>query len=156
LLSDILTIIGITLIPLAELRGSIPLGILHYGLNTGLVFALCTLTNILIYFPYIWLLDLLYKRLLSRWEPFERYLSRTRRRGEPVIRKYGAWGLLVFVAIPLPTTGVYTGALLAWLLGVNRHQGLLAVIIGVLIAAILVTLAALSVIHIPLFIKNGF
>ena len=155
MLSDILAIIGVTLLPLAELRGGIPLGILHYGLNTGLVFVLCTVTNILIFFPIIWLLDLLYKRLLSRWELFERYLACTRRRGEPAIRKYGAWGLLLFVAVPLPTTGVYTSALLAWLLGVNRRQGLLAITVGVLIAAILVTLATLSVIHIPLFIKNG-
>jgi len=155
LLPDILVIIGVTLLPLAELRGGIPLGILHYGLNTGLVFILCTVANILLFFPIIWLLDLLYERLLSRWELFERYLTRTRRRGEPAIRKYGAWGLLLFVAVPLPTTGVYTGALMAWLLGVNRRQGLLAIIAGVLIAAILVTLASLSVIHIPLFIKNG-
>ena len=131
------------------------MGILHYGLDTGLVFIICAVTNILLFFPIIWLLDLFDERLLCRWELFERYLARTRRRGEPAIRKYGAWGLLLFVAIPMPTTGVYTGALLAWLLGVNRRQSLLAIIVGVLIAAILVTLASLSIIHIPLFIKNG-
>jgi uncharacterized membrane protein len=152
LLEDILITIGLTLLPVSELRGGIPWGV-NQGLGIGLVFIICTITNILIFFPYIWLLDMFYDSLLSKWPLFERYLEYTRRRGTRLVTKYGAWGLFFFVAVPLPTTGVYTGTLLAWIFGVDRRQGLIAVIAGVLVAAILVSLITMSIINIPIFIK---
>lgn len=134
-----------TMAPISELRGGIPWGIAH-GLNPWLVVPLCIVFNILIFFPVVWLLDLLYDRLFSRWKLFDFYLSRVRRRGERLVGRYGHWGLAIFIGIPLPWTGVYSGTLLAWALGVPRRQALTAVCVGVVMAAVLVTLATYGVI----------
>ena len=53
--------------------------------------------------------------------------------------KYGFWGLMVFVAIPLPMTGAWTGAVAAWLLGIEKHKALLAIVLGIIIASGIVT-----------------
>ena len=66
------------------------------------------------------------------------------------VEKYGLIGLALFVAVPLPGSGVYAGALLAWALGMNKKYTLFSIFLsltaGVLIAGILVTLACLGVV----------
>ena len=54
--------------------------------------------------------------------------------------KYGYWGLAIFVSIPLPFTGAWTGALGAWILGMDRKRSMLVVAAGVLMAGVIVTL----------------
>ena len=134
-----------TIAPISELRGGIPWGVAH-GLSPWLVVPLCIVFNILIFFPIVWVLDRLYDRLFSRWKLFDIYLGRVRRRGERLVGKYGYWGLAIFIGLPLPWTGVYSGTLLAWVLGVPRRQALIAVSAGVVMAAVLVTLATYGVI----------
>ena len=134
-----------TIAPISELRGGIPWGIAH-GLSPWLVVPLCIIFNILIFFPVVWLLNLLYDRLFCRWRLLNFYLNRVRRLGERLVGRYGHWGLAIFIGIPLPWTGVYSGTLLAWVLGVPRRQALLAVSVGVVIAAVIVTLATYGVI----------
>ncbi|HIB85266.1 MAG TPA: ligand-binding protein SH3, partial [Chromatiaceae bacterium] len=60
------------------------------------------------------------------------------------IDKYGFWGLMVFVMIPLPVTGAYTGSFAAWIFGVKRRKAFLAVSLGVLIAGVIVTTVVLT------------
>ena len=127
------------------MRGGIPWGIAH-GLSPWLVVPLCIVFNILIFFPLVWIMDRIYARYLSRWKLFEFYLSRVRRYGERLVRRYGHWGLAIFIGIPLPWTGVYSGTILAWVLGVERRRALLAVNLGVLMASVIVTLATLGII----------
>jgi uncharacterized membrane protein len=144
LLQAIYTVLW-TIAPISELRGGIPWGIAN-GLNPWLVVPLCIACNILVFFPWIWLLDLLYEKVFSRWALFNLYLDRVRRRGEHLVHGHGHWGLAIFIGIPLPWTGVYSGTLLAWVLGVERRKALLAVSVGVVIAAVLVTLATYGII----------
>jgi len=56
-----------------------------------------------------------------------------------LIEKYGFWGVTIFVAIPLPVTGAYTGTVAAWLFGLDRKKSLLAVLVGVCIAGLVVS-----------------
>jgi uncharacterized membrane protein len=75
--------------------------------------------------------------------------NRAHLKGETV-EKYGHWGLLIFVAIPLPGTGAWTGALIAALLNIRTAKAVPVILIGVCIAAAIMTLITYGVIHIVL------
>jgi uncharacterized membrane protein len=123
-------------VPWIELRGSIIYGI-GEKLDPVVVFFTAVVINILLFFPIYFGLKFAYKYLI-RWKFFERTTKRIRERGEPYVKKYGVIGLGVFIGIPLPGSGVYSGTLLAWLLGMGWKKAFVASIIGVLIAGSIV------------------
>jgi uncharacterized membrane protein len=134
-------------LPIAELRGGIPLAMTSNA-PLGVIFTLCVLANILI-IPLIFLfLDFLHERLMEKRfysKLFSKLINRTRRKIEHRIgTKWEYPALLLLVAIPLPGTGVYTGSLAAWLFKLNRKKSLLTIALGVLIAGMIVTLATLG------------
>jgi uncharacterized membrane protein len=86
--------------------------------------------------------------VFTRIPYFDDYLVRVRRKGEPTVRKYGLLGLLLFVAVPLPITGAYTGTVLSWLLAMEWKRSFIAVGIGVVCAGVIVMLATLGVISV--------
>jgi uncharacterized membrane protein len=67
---------------------------------------------------------------------------RARRKVQDAVKRWGYWGLAVFVAIPLPLTGAWTGILGAWVLGMEWRKSMAAVAAGVLVAGIVVTVVA--------------
>ena len=131
--------------PISELRGGIPVGILKYELNPLLVFLIAVTANALIFFPVFFVLRLFYDRLLYRIPLFDKYLDGLRKRGKPKVDKYGFWGLALFVGVPLPLTGAYTGTILAWLLGMDWRKAFGAVGLGVVLAGVVVFLITLLV-----------
>lgn len=139
-------VLAATLSPISELRGGIPLGI-SLGLDPVLTFIIAVIANALLFFPIFLLLRLFYDKLLSRIELFSRYLAGVRRRGEPIVTKYGFTGLTLFVAVPLPLMGVYTATILAWLLDMNWRKAFPAVSLGALAAGIIVLLITMGVIQ---------
>lgn len=140
-------LIGIllSLAPVSELRGGIPFAITQ-GANVWAAFVFCVIANIIVA-PLLFLfLDYLHGHLI-KFNPYRKtfnaFLRRIRKRKEKVERTYESWGILAlacYVAIPLPITGVWTGTLIAWLLGLKRNRSLLAICLGVIIAGIIVTL----------------
>lgn len=134
-------------IPVVELRGAIPLGI-AMGMGAWKVFALAVLGNSLPIVPLMLFLEPLAKFLSARSSQGQRFFqwlfARTRRHSAQV-DKYGAVGLMLFVGIPLPGTGAWTGAILAFLLGIRFRYAFWALLLGVIEAGILVTLASLGV-----------
>jgi uncharacterized membrane protein len=134
----------ISLLPVAELRGSIPLAL---GLKVApplLVFLICVGLNLLV-IPITFVgLDLLAPPLIRRSKRIASIFAWFLKRGHG--RKWGMVGLALFVGIPLPVTGAYTGVLIAYLLGMKRGQAALAIATGVVMAGILVTLATLGII----------
>jgi len=87
---------------------------------------------------------------------FDYFLERTRRRIGPKVEKYGYLGLTLFVAIPLPVTGAYTGTLGAWFFKLKKRKSFLAVFLGVVIAGIIVSIVSIFGIHIfDIFIKKN-
>jgi uncharacterized membrane protein len=137
-----------TILPISELRGGIPLGI-SLGLDPWFTFFIAVIANALIFFPIFFVLRLFYDKLLSRIPLFNKYLDNLRKRGKPKVEKYGFWGLTLFVAIPLPITGAYTGTILAWLLGMDWRKAFPAVGLGVIVAGIVVLLITLGVTSTP-------
>jgi uncharacterized membrane protein len=85
------------------------------------------------------------ERFLRRWHSFDRFFTwlfaRTQRRSG-LIRRYGRLGLVLFVSIPAPMTGAWTGSVAAYLLRLPLGQAVLCIILGIVIAAAIVTLAA--------------
>jgi len=147
-MSGYLWIALITLAPWIELRASIPigiiptdlgitLGIIPADLNPLLVFVIAVVVNILLFFPIYFGLKFAHKYLV-RWKFYEKTTTRIREKGEPYIKKYGFIGLGVFIGIPLPGSGVYSGTLLAWLVGMGWKKAFAAAVIGVLIAGSIV------------------
>jgi uncharacterized membrane protein len=97
-------------------------------------------------------------KLLSRWPLYLRFyeavLARARTKVHAAVERYGYWGLAVFVAIPLPMTGAYTGTLGAWVLGMQRRKALLAVTAGVVVAgAVVATVTVLGIKALSFFVK---
>ncbi|HOM95340.1 MAG: small multi-drug export protein [Candidatus Methanofastidiosa archaeon] len=136
----------ISMIPWIELRGSIPAGVLM-NLDFTKVFLISLLGGIII-IPFVFtLLDHIFPiirkinvidKLYLYWESVvqKRY------------KKYTDWelvGLLIFVAVPLPGTGAYTGTFLSYLFGLNRKWSFVAISLGVLIAGIIVSIISLGI-----------
>lgn len=144
----------LTVLPVSELRGGIPLGI-SLGLDPLFTFFIAVIANALMFFPIFFGLRLFYDKLLSRIPLFNKYLDSVRKRGKPKVDKYGFWGLTFFVALPLPITGVYTGTALAWLLGMDWRKAFPPIGIGVIIAGVIVLLGTLGVMEVfDIFVKS--
>lgn len=142
---DLLLLIGLTLVPWVELRGAIPLGI-AMGYHPLWIMTVAVVANCALIVPTFAALDLLYARWFSRWAFLRRQLERVRVSGGAYLDRYGLPGLALFVAVPLPGTGAYSGTLLAWVMGVRRRSAVVAIAAGVLGAGLMVTLAATGVI----------
>ncbi|MFH1835487.1 MAG: small multi-drug export protein [Methanobacteriota archaeon] len=134
-----LYLIFITLVPGIELRGAIPYGIFEGSLNPVNVFVVAVLTNILVIYPAFIFLDIVFD-IAMRVPLVKRYIKKTQRKAKPYVDKYGVIGLAFFVAIPLPGTGAYSGALAAHLFGMKNKKAFIAISFGVLTAGILVFL----------------
>ncbi|MBU7014419.1 MAG: small multi-drug export protein [Theionarchaea archaeon] len=137
-------LIFISMLPWIELRGGIPVGI-SKGLDPLAVFAVCTVTDILI-IPLILVFLRYAVPLVLRIERINRLYQwnvvRTLKRYEKY-RKWEELGLALFVAIPLPFTGVYSGTLVSYILDFKKREAVLSISCGAILAGILVT--ALSV-----------
>lgn len=140
-LSPELTIFLIALLPIVELRGAVPVGINFYHLVWYKVSILALLGNILPV-PFLLLFLAQLAKVLSKISFFAKFFdwlfTRTRKKSK-IIEEYKFWGLLIFVAIPLPGTGAWTGSVAAFLLGMDFKLSLLAISVGVFLACILVT-----------------
>jgi len=143
----ILILILITLIPTLELRASIPYGILRTDMHWETVILVCVVTNIVLG-PLVYLILDKAIALLLKFEwlkgIYQRTVTRTQRRIQKSVNRYGEMGVAMFIGIPLPGTGSYSGALGAYLLGLGYRKFIVANIIGVLMAGTIVTLVVLT------------
>jgi len=144
-ISNILAVLAIAASPISELRGAIPVAITVFQFPYYYAFLFAIIGNLLPV-PFILLFLDAVSRMLSKVSPFNRILNwlfeRTRRRGK-IIQKYQRIGLVLFVAIPLPVTGAWTGSLAAVLFGLKFKHAFLSIFIGILIAGTIVTCASL-------------
>jgi uncharacterized membrane protein len=151
-------IVAISTLPIVELRGAIPVG--HILLpdtdkstrlgrddwaRSARIFFYAVLGNMLPV-PFILLLlgpiSNLCMKVPAGKKFFDWLFARTRRKTAD-IEKYEFWGLAIFVAIPLPATGAWTGAMAGWLLGLDFFRSLLSIFFGVLGAGVIMTALAL-------------
>ncbi len=140
----------IAMTPIFELRGSIPVAITFFHMNPFMAYLWSVLGNIL---PMVFLVFFLEKvsfflsEKFEFWKKFFDWLfARTRRKVQKQIEKYGDWGLFFFVAIPLPITGAWTGALAAFLFGINKIKAILIISLGIMTSGVIVSLLTLGII----------
>ena len=141
-ISDELKVSLIAMIPIFELRGAIPIGIKHYHLPYWKTFVFSVAGNMIPIFFILLFFDIITK-LFFKIPILKKILlkifERTRKKSAS-IEKYEELGLMLFVAIPLPVTGAWTGSLAAYLFGLNFWKSILFIFLGVLIAGIVVSL----------------
>jgi len=143
MLKTILILIAITFLPFLELRASIPYGLLNTDLNWSIVFIVCVITNILLGpILYVFLDKFIHLFLKIKWinKIYNYYVIKTQKKIHKYVDKYGEIGVALFIGIPLPGSGTYSGALGSYILGLSYKRFFIANIIGVLIAATAVTL----------------
>ena len=145
-MNDYIYTIILSMMPIAELRGGIPYALAH-DINPVTAYLISCGANILA-FPIVYLFMGFFHDLFSKMQwyanLFEKIVVRTRSKVGNNLEKWGFWGLMVFVMVPLPVTGAYTGSFAAWVFGIEKRKGLLAVSLGVLIAGLIVTAIFLS------------
>ena len=129
-------------LPITELRLSIPYFIMYEKIDIFTAVLYSVIGNILIGILVFNIISpIIYKirnsYILSR--PINYIINRTKTRSS-LINNFKALGLMVFIGIPLPFTGVWTGSLAAYLFGVTRKRAMLAIVLGVLMSATIVTL----------------
>lgn len=148
----ILTVLVISMIPLVELRGAIPVAVgMDLGLPEWLVLIVAIIGN-MIPVPIIYFFA---RKVLNwgsskcKWKPFKEFcdfcLKKGEKGGKKLLSKTGKYGtyfaLFLFVAIPIPGTGAWTGTLAASILKLDFKKTMIAILAGVLVAG-LVMLAA--------------
>ncbi len=145
---NILKIAFISALPITELRGAIPIALTIYKMPVFPAYFFAVLGNIV---PVIFLLLYLkpFSDFLCRWHflnIFFKWLFKRTHQYEEKFEKYGALFLLVFVAVPLPGTGAWTGSIAAFVFGIRFWYAFPAIVGGIIIAGIVVTLTSLGII----------
>lgn len=130
--------------PISELRGAIPFALAN-SMPVIPAYFYCVLLNfmasILVYFFLMTFHKLFYKITFYK-KFFDKFIEKARYKVGKHLDKYGWWGLAVFVAVPLPITGAITGTFGAWVLGMKKRQLFPAILAGIAIAGIIVTIVS--------------
>ena len=133
----------ISMVPILELRGGMIAAAL-FGLPWLRALIFCILGNMLP-MPFVLLLITKIFDLLKKTKAFRPMVEKLEKRAmgkKDKIEKYEFWGLVLFVGIPLPGTGGWTGSLVAAMLGVKFRKAFPAVILGILLAATIMSLVS--------------
>lgn len=137
--ADVLHTFLFSLSPFGEARAGIPLGVL-LGLPPFVSFAAGLMGNLLVYPSFSWLINRFNQRLWQQ-HGYRKHSIRLMRRAKKgvggQVSKYGFWGLMVFVMIPLPVTGAYMGTIAAKVLNIPNRSALYAISIGVTISSLI-------------------
>jgi uncharacterized membrane protein len=139
--TTLLLTVALSLLPISELRGAIPFAVLR-GMDllpAALIGIAANAAVPVVAYLFLSTFHKLLYRIGAYRRFFDRFVEKARVKVHASVEKYGYWGLLVFVAIPLPVTGAWTGALGAWVLGMEKRKSMLAIAGGVIVAGLIVT-----------------
>ncbi len=145
-------------LPISELRGAIPFAIAR-GMDWRWAYLYAVGLNALVA-PACWIFLSTFHKLFLKmaWYRsfFDGFVERARAKIHAEVEKWGWLGIAVFVAIPLPVTGAWTGTLGAWVLGLGKRKTMLAVVLGVAGAGAIVTaVTVLGIRALDLFVKRA-
>jgi uncharacterized membrane protein len=144
--SQEITVVLVAALPIFELRLAIPLGILKFNLPWVKVYFLSLLGNLILVVPLLIFFKYFFHHLekikfLDRL--FKWWFRRVERKAK-IVEKWGFWGLVLFVAIPLPVTGAWTGSVAATLFEMKIKKAFVAISLGVAFAGIIVSCISLG------------
>ena len=135
-------IILVSALPITELRFSIPYFILAHNIHWPTAFIFSVIGNILIGILIIYIIApimIYFKQNMYLSKPINYILNRTKSKSL-LINNFKLFGLILFIAIPMPFTGVWTGSLAAHLLSIEKKRAVIGIVIGVIISACIVTI----------------
>ncbi len=138
----------ISMVPIVELRLGLPYGI-ALGLPYWLALTVSLLGNMLPVPFIIIYIKRIFAWLRKHWPGLDGFICRLERKAEgkgDKVEKYGTWGLLILVAVPLPGTGAWTGSLVAALLNLKVQKATPVIFVGVCIAAFIMSVLTYGVI----------
>ena len=147
MLKHLIYIFAISMVPVIELRGAIPVG-LSLGVPYWAVFATALFGNLLPVPILILFTTQVFGWLRKKSPLLERFVSRMERKAETkreLVDRYKFLGLFILVAIPLPGTGAWTGSLVSAVFGIDLKHAMPAIALGVLTAGIVVSLISYGV-----------
>lgn len=146
----LITTFFISMVPIVELRLGLP-----YGIALGLEYPLALMAALLgnmVPVPFIIAyIERIFAWLRKHFPKMNAFICRLENRAHlkgETVQKYGPWGLLIFVAIPIPGTGAWTGSLIAAVLGIKADRAVPVILLGICIAAAIMTLITYGVIHV--------
>ena len=134
----------ISISPFGEARAGIPYAVLN-DIHIIWAFIIGLIGNLLIFPLLMWLIDTFSLKLWPNRTYRKGVVKLSRRAKKSVgknFQKYGFWGLMVFVMIPLPGTGAYIGTIAAYVLKIERKRAFAATSIGVIISCVVMTVGA--------------
>ncbi len=142
-ISSMLATFFTAMTPIGELRASIPLALGVYKLDIYSTLILSIIGNMVPAIIIIYALEPISKFLMRKFKLADRFFTwlfnRTRKKYYKKFEKYSGFALTFFVGIPLPVTGAWTGSIIAFVFGIPQKKALLDVFLGVLMAAVIVT-----------------
>lgn len=152
-LKNYLWVFFLSMVPVLELRAAIPVGA-TLGLEWVANYLICVIGN-MIPVPFI----LLFIRHVLEWMKKVPHLNKIAiwvenkaQKNTPKVQKYASLGLLIFVALPLPGTGAWTGALVAAMLDMRMKYAIPSIFCGVLIAGLIISLASYGLVSFLTFL----
>ncbi len=131
--------------PFGEAKVGIPIGMAKGG-NIYLVFVACFVANVLVFPLMFFFLDHINKYLLKLrfYKKAAIYVAKKAKVGSgDKIKKYGFWGLIFFVMLPIPGTGVYAGSIASYLFKIERKKAFVANTIGIFISSVIIWVSTL-------------
>jgi len=153
-MSNELIVMFISMLPISELRGAIPFAVGVYGMPVLTAFFWSVLGNIIPVIFILWFLKAVSNFLSHRIYFFNRFFTwlfeRTHRKYSKKIERRRDLALIVLVAIPLPFTGAWTGALAAFVFGIPIKRSFPLIILGILIAGAIISLTTIGIISLPM------
>jgi len=153
-MSSQLIVLLISMLPVIELRGAIPVGISIYHISAWVAFFWSVLGSIISVIFVILILDLLINKfLIQRIYFFNRFFTwlfeKTKKHHFKQFERWRDLALIIWSAIPLPGFGAWTGALLAFVFGIPLKRALPLIGLGVAIAGVIVTLITVGIMNLP-------
>ncbi|MBP3378366.1 MAG: small multi-drug export protein [Clostridia bacterium] len=138
----------VSMVPLIELRGAVPIGTgmglpWHTTLIVAIIGNCLPIPFILMFVKAV--LTWMRKCSIELFNKVSNWMFEKADKNRPKIEKYAAWGLFLFVAIPLPGTGAWTGALVASLFDMNKWKASLSIFSGVVTAGLIMTFGSQAV-----------
>lgn len=149
---DSLATFLIAMLPVTELRAAIPIAITVYQMNPIEAYVYAVLGNIFIGIITVVFVENVIHLFLNRSKSlnrlWQRYINRLHTKNRESFEKWGSVALVIFVAIPLPMTGVVSGAIIASIFQIPFRQAIPLLSLGVLIAGLIVTFLTVGAVHI--------
>ena len=138
-LLQLVTILLLSPSPLGEHKIAMPLAI-GWGLDPITAWAICISLN-MISPPLIWWFLQNVNHKLIRFDTYRKYAFKLARYSKKKlgngVDKYGFWGIMIFIMIPLPMTGSYTGLVAAWMVGLHKKPALLSAFLGLILSSVI-------------------